>query len=117
MKKNSEEKILVGIVGLGYVGLPLAREFYFGGASVLGFDINSASVKMINRGKSPIKHIQGELITCMAQSDSFEATDDMSRLSEPDAILIAVPTPLTENREPDMSYVVENCEDFSIYMR
>ena len=117
MKKNSKEKLLVGIVGLGYVGLPLAREFYFGGASVLGFDINSASVKMINSGKSPIKHIQSELISRMAQSDRFEATDDMSRLSEPDAILIAVPTPLTENREPDMSYVVATCEAISKYLR
>jgi len=107
----------VGIVGLGYVGLPLAREFYNGGASVLGFDINSASVKMINQGKSPIKHIQGKLIASMAKSDRFEATGDMSRLSEPDAILIAVPTPLTENREPDMTYVVATCEAISQFLR
>ncbi len=117
MKKTNQSNMSVGIVGLGYVGLPLAREFYFGGASVLGFDINSASVKMINQGKSPIKHIQSELISCMAQSDRFEATDDMSRLSEPDAILIAVPTPLTENREPDMTYVVATCEAISKNLR
>ncbi|MFC1761274.1 nucleotide sugar dehydrogenase [Planctomycetota bacterium] len=110
-------KPLIGIVGLGYVGLPLAREFYQGGTSVLGFDVNSVAVKKINRGVSPIKHIPNSLMKEMVKSGQFEATEDMSRLSEPDAILIAVPTPLTENREPDMTYVETTCQTISQYLR
>ncbi|MFC1766732.1 nucleotide sugar dehydrogenase [Planctomycetota bacterium] len=108
---------LVGIVGLGYVGLPLAREFYLGGATVLGFDVNAAAVKNINRGVSPIKHIPNAVMKEMVKSGQFEATEDMTRLSEPDAILIAVPTPLTESREPDMTYVETTCHTISQYLR
>ena len=95
----------VGIIGLGYVGLPLAREFCRGGARVLGFDVNSRTVAMINRGRSPIKHISNEMMAEMVKPGQFRATDDMSELSEPDALLICVPTPLTKNREPDLRYV------------
>ncbi|MCH8216504.1 MAG: nucleotide sugar dehydrogenase [Planctomycetes bacterium] len=110
-------KYTVGIVGLGYVGLPLAREFYFGGAQVLGFDINLATIKKINRGISPIKHIPNATMKEMVKSGRFEATDEMARLSEPDAILIAVPTPLTENREPDMRYIETTCRSISATLR
>ncbi|MFC1761569.1 nucleotide sugar dehydrogenase [Planctomycetota bacterium] len=107
---------VIGIVGLGYVGLPLAREFYLGEAKVLGFDINHEAVAKINRGVSPIKHISNTLMKEMVQSGRFEATEDMSRLAEPDAILIAVPTPLTENREPDMCFVKETCQAIARYL-
>ena len=110
-------KYTVGIVGLGYVGLPLAREFYFGGAQVLGFDVDSAAIKKINRGISPIKHIPNATMKEMVKSGRFEATDEMARLSEPDAILIAVPTPLTENREPDMRYIETTCRSISANLR
>ena len=110
-------KYTVGIVGLGYVGLPLAREFYFGGAQVLGFDVDSAAIKKINRGISPIKHIPNATMQEMVKSGRFEATDEMARLSEPDAILIAVPTPLTENREPDMRYIETTCRSISATLR
>lgn len=110
-------KYTVGIVGLGYVGLPLAREFYFGGAQVLGFDVDSAAIKKINRGISPIKHIPNATMKEMVKSGRFEATDEMARLSEPDAILIAVPTPLTENREPDMRYIETTCRSISATLR
>jgi UDP-N-acetyl-D-glucosamine dehydrogenase len=110
-------ELKVGIVGLGYVGLPLAREFYLGGARIIGFDVNAASVKKINRGVSPIKHIANKTLKDMVQSGRFEATEDMTRLNEPDAILIAVPTPLTENREPDMQYVEITCQTISLYLR
>ena len=72
----------VGIIGLGYVGLPLAREFCRGGAKVLGFDINSKMVAVINKGKSPIKHIPHETMAEMVKTGRFHATDDMSELSE-----------------------------------
>jgi len=118
MAGKSEKKApLVGIVGMGYVGLPLAREFIGGGARVLGFDINVEQVKNINSGKSPLKHVPWEDVARMVKSGRFRATTNMKELSKPDAILICVPTPLTENREPDMTYVVTTCETISKYLR
>jgi len=107
----------VGIVGLGYVGLPLAREFCEGGARVLGFDINANAVASINRGVSPIKHLPNETMAEMVQSGQFCATGNMARLSKPDAILICVPTPLTRNREPDLQYVEATCRTITRFLR
>ena len=108
---------MVGIVGLGYVGLPLAREFCKGGADVIGFDVNSQSVQKLNKGVSPLKHIPHIQVREMVQSGRFRATCSMEQLSKPDALLICVPTPLTENREPDMTYVVETCKTIARYLR
>ncbi len=115
--KSGRASVYVGIVGLGYVGLPLAREFCKGGAKVLGFDINSKAVATINRGKSPIKHIPHATMAEMVKSGRFRATDDMSKLSQPDAILICVPTPLTQNREPDLQFVETTCRTIARYLR
>jgi len=109
--------VSVGIVGLGYVGLPLAREFCKGGATVLGFDVNPRTVSLINRGKSPIKHIMNATMAEMIKSGRFRATEDMSQLSKPDTILICVPTPLTKNREPDLQYVESTCQVIAKYLR
>lgn len=108
---------LVGIVGLGYVGLPLAREFVLGGAKVIGFDINEKNVNRINSGKSPLKHIPNSHVKDMVKTGLFKATTQMAGLKKPDAILICVPTPLTENREPDMTYVEATCQTISKYLR
>ncbi len=119
-KKTQPESgapVFVGIVGLGYVGLPLAREFCKGGAKVLGFDINSRAVKSINRGRSPMKHIPHATMAEMVKSGRFRATDNMSELSKPDSLLICVPTPLTKNREPDLRYVESTCRTISKYLR
>lgn len=97
----------VGIIGLGYVGLPLARAFSGAGFRVLGFDIDTAKVEKLNAGKSFIKQIPDETVGHM-RAHGFEATDRFERLNEPDAILICVPTPLTEAREPDLTYVVNS---------
>ena len=107
----------VGIVGLGYVGLPLAREFYKGGARVLGFDINANTVASISRGVSPIKHLPSETMAEMVQSSRFRATGSMAQLARPDAILICVPTPLTRNREPDLQYVEATCRTIARFLR
>jgi UDP-N-acetyl-D-glucosamine dehydrogenase len=107
----------VGIVGMGYVGLPLAREFVLRGAKVIGFDINEANVKKINSGQSPLKHIPSEDITNMIKSGRFNTTTNMKLMSKPDALIICVPTPLTKNREPDMTYIVVTCETISKYLR
>ena len=115
--KSDGASVYVGIVGLGYVGLPLAREFCKGGAKVLGFDVNSKAVATINRGRSPIKHIPHATMSEMIRSGQFEATEDMRQLSKPDAILICVPTPLTKNREPDLQYVETTCHTIARYLR
>lgn len=107
----------VGIIGLGYVGLPLAREFIQGGARVLGFDINSKMVAVINRGRSPIKHISHESMAQMVQSGRFRATDDMAKLSRPDTLIICVPTPLTKSREPDLQYIESTARTIARYLR
>ncbi len=105
LSKLEQGKAVIGVIGLGYVGLPLVREFTRGGAKVLGFDVDPAKVKGLLAGKSYIEHIPASTVKCMLASGRFDATTDFDRLGEPDCILICVPTPLTKMREPDMSYV------------
>ncbi len=102
-----ERRALLGVVGLGYVGLPLSLTAVNVGYRVLGFDIFAPRVNELNRGESSIKHIPGSLVASAVGSGQFEATTDFDRLHEPDAILICVPTPLSRHREPDLSYVVD----------
>ncbi|MCP4897914.1 MAG: nucleotide sugar dehydrogenase [bacterium] len=95
----------VGIIGLGYVGLPLALAFAEDGLSVLGFDVDQRKIDAIEAGECYIDHLDGGRIKIATESGRFGATTDFGRLGEPDAILICVPTPLTRQREPDMRYV------------
>ncbi len=95
----------VVVVGLGYVGLPLAETFAAQGYPVLGFDIDAEKVRRLNRGESYIGHICPERIEELVASGRFEATTDPARFREADAIIICVPTPLTPEREPDLSYI------------
>ncbi|UHC17498.1 nucleotide sugar dehydrogenase [Methylobacterium currus] len=101
----SERRALIGIVGLGYVGLPLALAALRAGFSVLGFDVDPRRVAALNRGEGAFHHIPGEALGPALAAGTFAATGDMARLNEPDAVLICVPTPLTRHREPDLSYV------------
>jgi UDP-N-acetyl-D-glucosamine dehydrogenase len=109
MDKINKKQALVGIIGLGYVGLPLVLHFCEAGFSVLGFDTDSRKVEMLNRGESYIKHIPAarlaELVQPGPDGPRFAATHDLGRLGEPDALLICVPTPLTPAREPDLRFV------------
>jgi UDP-N-acetyl-D-glucosamine dehydrogenase len=116
-KKIADKKAVVGILGLGYVGLPLAREFASAGVKVMGFDIDEKKVKVLNSGRSIIKNIPHETVKKMVKSGKFTATADMSQMKKADAILICVPTPLTENREPDMQYVENSCRTIAKYLR
>jgi UDP-N-acetyl-D-glucosamine dehydrogenase len=104
-RKIEDKTALVGIVGLGYVGLPLALAFTERGFRVLGFDVDQAKAEMVNRGRGYIKHIDPTRVTRAAEQKLLTATADFSRLGEPDAVLICVPTPLTPQREPDLTYV------------
>ncbi len=109
-KGIAERSAVVGIVGLGYVGLPLALAFSERGFHVLGFDVDAAKVEALGRGASYIRHLDGGRVAAAAASGRFHATADFTRLREPDALLLCVPTPLTPQREPDMSYVVATAE-------
>lgn len=108
--------ITVGIIGLGYVGLPLARAFSAKGIRTLGFDTDASKVERLNSGYSYIKQIPDAVIAQMREQ-RFEATSDTRRLNEPDAILICVPTPLTESREPDLTYVIKSAEAIAARLR
>ena len=106
----------VGILGLGYVGIPLALRFHEVGFKVLGFDVDDERVRVLNNKETPIKHIPAEDITAMCGS-GFEATTDFSRIPEVDAIIICVPTPLSEHREPDLSFVTATMDAVKSYLR
>lgn len=106
----------VGILGLGYVGIPLALRFAEAGFRVLGFDIDAERVEDLNAGRSPIKHISRDEIGAMIQR-GFEATDDFSRIAEVGSIIICVPTPLSRHREPDLSFIVQTMETIAPYLR
>lgn len=104
-QKINEKTARVGVVGLGYVGLPLLRAFIRAGFSAIGFDVDETKVQKLNAGESYIKHIPSDWIREWISSGRFKATADMNRLCEPDAILICVPTPLNESRDPDLQYI------------
>jgi UDP-N-acetyl-D-glucosamine dehydrogenase len=97
----------IGIIGLGYVGLPLARAFVDNGYKVLGFDTDPSKVEKLQSGVSYIGHIPDDMVRQM-RNQGFESTGDFHRLEEPDVIIICVPTPLTETREPDLTYVIKS---------
>jgi UDP-N-acetyl-D-glucosamine dehydrogenase len=107
---------LVGIIGLGYVGLPLARAFGDRGIPVLGFDVDTAKVDRLQRGESYIRHIPDATVRQM-RDQGFEATTDFRRLDEPDVIIICVPTPLTVAREPDLTYIVNSAQAIAERLR
>jgi UDP-N-acetyl-D-glucosamine dehydrogenase len=106
----------VGIIGLGYVGLPLARCFAVRGFPVLGFDIDPVKVEKLQRGESYIGHLPPRVVAEMREH-GFEATTCFARLAEPDAILICVPTPLTDAREPDLQYVENSARAIAAQLR
>jgi UDP-N-acetyl-D-glucosamine dehydrogenase len=116
LQKIQQKQATVGIIGLGYVGLPLARAFASQNFRVLGFDVDLNKVQKLQRGESYIKQIPNETIRQMRER-GFDATDRFDRLDEPDVILICVPTPLTEAREPDLTYVVNSTQAISNQLR
>ncbi len=105
LQKIESKKAVIGVVGLGYVGLPLVREFARAGLKVIGFDVDPAKVRKLMAGRSYIEHIPSKVVKEMVASKRFQATNDFKKLRQADCILICVPTPLTKMREPDMTYV------------
>ena len=115
--KIQNKSAVVGIIGLGYVGLPLGLEFAHKKFKVLGFDLDQSKVSNIAAGKSYIKHIVSSRIKDAVDAGYLSATSDFARLPEVDAIIICVPTPLNEHREPDMTYIVNTAAMISRYLR
>ena len=110
-------QLRVGIIGLGYVGLPLGLRFAEAGHRVTGFDTDPGKVEKLNRGQTYIQHISQNKIQQFVQSKHFSATTDFARLAEVDAILLCVPTPLTRQREPDLTYVVRTTQSVAPHLR
>jgi UDP-N-acetyl-D-glucosamine dehydrogenase len=106
LAKAKDRSALFGIVGLGYVGLPLAMELVRAGYHVLGFDISQRVVDNLNAGRSHVQDVPSSDIAAAVKDKKLSATTDLSRLAEPDAISIAVPTPLSKTKDPDVSYVI-----------
>jgi len=117
MKRIEERRFGVAVLGLGYVGIPLALTACKAGFPVFGFDIDQARVDQLNRGESSIKHIPTQAIQDAVRTGQFVVTADFSRLEEPDAIIIAVPTPLTRNREPDLRYIEQTAHAIAARLR
>jgi UDP-N-acetyl-D-glucosamine dehydrogenase len=116
LAKIRARKAHVGIIGLGYVGLPLAKSFSAKNFPVLGFDVDSVKIEKLARGESYIGHIPPAVIREM-RANHFDATADFGRLTEVDVIIICVPTPLTEAREPDLSYIVNSARSIAAALR
>ena len=116
ISKVSNKNAVIGILGLGYVGIPLALRFSELGFRVIGFDVDKDRVTGLNGCKSPIKHIDDAHIAALC-SNGFEATTDYARIPEVDAIIVCVPTPLNKYREPDLSFVVSTMDSAAPYLR
>src|SRR5690242_20754300 len=110
-------QLKVAIIGCGYVGLPLALRFAEAGHKVTGFDTDPAKVSMLNAGKSYIEHIPQNKIQQFVNSRHFSATTDFAKLKEADAIIICVPTPLDQRREPDLSYVEQTARSIQPHLQ
>lgn len=117
LQRIEARNYVVGIMGLGYVGLPLALTAVKSGFKVLGFDTDSDRVKQVNDGESAVKHIGNETISDAVESGRLRATSDFAELEKPDAILIAVPTPLNRHREPDLSFVENSARSIAKVVR
>ena len=116
VEKYKSRQALIGIVGLGYVGLPLMLRYNAIGFNVLGIDIDQSKVDKLNAGQSYIEHIPAANIAKARQS-GFEATIDFERASECDALILCVPTPLNKYREPDLSFVINTTDALKPYLR
>lgn len=116
IEKLDKKSALIGIVGLGYVGIPLSISFSSKGYKVVGFDIDQSKIDQLSSGKTYIKHIPDSVIQSMLDN-GFEATVDFSRTREVDALILCVPTPLNQHREPDLSFVLDTMDSLLPYLR
>jgi UDP-N-acetyl-D-glucosamine dehydrogenase len=116
LAKLAERRAVVGVIGLGYVGLPLAVEFARSGLKVIGFDLDPSRVDSINNGRSYIPDVTTEIVGTLVQHGKLAAAIDFSRLAETDAVIICVPTPLRKTKEPDISYILAAAEQVKTHL-
>src|SRR3954462_5966001 len=108
---------IVGVIGLGYVGLPLLYAFHNAGFRVIGFDVDPEKIESLRRGEDYLKHLGPQMVKQMLAAGRFEVTDDFARLAEADAIISCVPTPLGTHLEPDLSFVEKTADDIAATLR
>ena len=116
LEKAEKREAVIGVIGLGYVGLPLILRFAEVGFPVIGFDIDEEKISLLESGESYIKHISSQSIQA-AQGDKTQWTSDFAQISQCDAVMICVPTPLTSHREPDISFIVKTMDAAEPYLR
>lgn len=117
LQRIERRQALVGIIGLGYVGLPLALLFEEAGFPVLGFDVDPEKPRLLMRGESYIRHIGTDRVATAFQSGRISATTDLSKVTECDTIIVCVPTPLGKHREPDLKYILMTTEEIARQLR
>ncbi|MFH1647587.1 MAG: nucleotide sugar dehydrogenase [Chloroflexota bacterium] len=116
-QKLADKTAVIGVAGLGYVGLPLSIAFAEAGLKVLGFDMEPTRVDAVNEGRSYIADVSDERLAAVTGNKRLQAITSQERLTEVDAVCICVPTPLTKTKEPDLSYIVKECEELSRHLR
>lgn len=116
-KKIENRSAVIGVIGLGYVGLPLLSAFNEAGFPVIGFDVDQKKIELLHRGENYLKHLGGDMVTKMRATGKFDATADMARLGEADAVIVCVPTPLGNHLEPDVSYIETASDDIARTLR
>src|SRR6266404_1849718 len=116
LNKLNERHAIVGVIGLGYVGLPLAVEFASAGLNVIGFDLDQSRVDAINGGRSYIPDVQTELVASLVKVGKLSASTEFSNLAKTDAVVICVPTPLRKTKEPDISYILAAAEQVKAHL-
>ncbi len=116
-QKIDDQTVVIGVMALGYVGLPLLRAFWDAGFTVMGFDIDQNKITQLKQGRNYLKHLGEDFVSDMAHSDRVQVTCDFNRLHEPDVILVCVPTPLGKHLEPDLSFVEQTAVDIAKTLR
>src|SRR5258706_4135041 len=116
LNKLNERRAVVGVIGLGYVGLPLAVEFASAGLGVIGFDLDQSRVDAINGGRSYIPDVPTENVGSLVKTGKLAASTEFANLAKTDAVIICVPTPLRKTKEPDISYILAAAEQVKNYL-
>src|SRR4051812_21782229 len=113
----ADNTAVIGIIGLGYVGLPLLHAFHRAGFPVVGFDVDASKIDALKRGENYLKHLGESMVKEMLAGGRFDVTAEFSRLKDCDAIISCVPTPLGKHLEPDLSYVEQTADDIAETLR
>ncbi|HPD60181.1 MAG TPA: nucleotide sugar dehydrogenase, partial [Thermodesulfobacteriota bacterium] len=116
-KRIQKREALIGVIGMGYVGIPLTLTFLKAGFRLIGFDIDKNKVSALNQGRSYIKQYPSELFSQYLKKKNFSATADFTRLADVDCIIICVPTPLTKMKDPDLTYIINTTQDIAKTLR